>query len=114
MDYIEISLTDVQPGKVFPVQTLYKERNVTALVVKHEEDIAVYLDLCPHNKIGLSKTGNYLSDDGQRLICEAHGASFKLDDGSCDRGPCAGDTLASIPYELTDSTVRIPKQLAEQ
>ena len=92
---------------------MYKTREVTALVLKHSEDVAVYLDLCPHNKIMLSQTGNYLSDDGQRLMCEAHGASFKLDDGSCDRGPCAGETLARVPFELVDGSVRIPKQLAE-
>jgi nitrite reductase/ring-hydroxylating ferredoxin subunit len=114
MEYVEVALSDLKPGAVIPVQVLYNTRDITALVLKHNEDVAVYLDLCPHNKIALSQTGDYLSEDGSRLMCEAHGATFKLQDGSCDRGPCQGDTLAKIPFELENETIRIRKQLAPQ
>lgn len=114
MEYVEVALSDITHGSVVPVQVLYNTRDITALVLKHDEEVAVYLDLCPHNKIVLSQTGNYLSEDGARLMCEAHGATFKLQDGSCDRGPCEGDTLAKIPFELVNDMVRIPKQLAPQ
>ena len=52
--------------------------------------------------------------DGSRLMCEAHGATFNLQDGSCDNGPCQGDTLAKIPFETVNEAVRIRKQLAPQ
>jgi len=112
MEYVEVALSELTAGTVVPVQVMYKTRDVTALVLKDDEDVAVYLDLCPHNKVGLSQSGTYLSEDGKRLICEAHGAVFKLNDGSCDRGPCKGDSLAKIPFEQQDEAVRIPKQLA--
>lgn len=114
MEYVEVALADVKPGTVVPVQVLYNTREVTALILQHAEDVAVYLDLCPHNKIVLSQDGDYLSPDGARLVCSAHGATFKLDDGSCDRGPCKDDTLAKIPFEIENEMVRIPKQLAPQ
>ena len=114
MQYVEVALSDIKPGAVVPVKVLYHTRNITALVLKAEEEIAVYLDLCPHNKIVLSEQGEYMSADGTRLICATHGATFKLEDGSCDRGPCEGDTLAKIPFELVNDAVRIPKQLAPQ
>lgn len=114
MEYIEVSLTDIKPGTVVPVQVQYNTRDITALVLKQDEEIAVYLDMCPHNKVVLSQSGQYLTEDGSRLMCEAHGATFKLQDGSCDRGPCAGDTLAKIPFELTKDVVRIARQLAPQ
>ena len=114
MEYVEVALSDLKSGTVVPVQVLYNTRDITALVLKHKEDIAVYLDLCPHNKIVLSQTGGYLSEDGSRLMCDTHGATFNLHDGSCDRGPCQGDTLAKIPFELANEVVRIRKQLAPQ
>lgn len=114
MEYVEVALSDLKPGTVVPVQVLYKARDITALVLKHDEEVAVYLDLCPHNKIVLSQTGNYLNVDRSRLVCEAHGATFNLQDGSCDHGPCQGETLAKIPFELANEAVRIPKQLAPQ
>jgi nitrite reductase/ring-hydroxylating ferredoxin subunit len=114
MEYVEVALSDIKPGTVVPVQVMYKTRDVTALVLQHADEVAVYLDLCPHNKTILSQNGSYMSQDGLRLICETHGATFKLEDGSCDRGPCEGDTLAKIPFEVANETVRIAKQLAPQ
>jgi nitrite reductase/ring-hydroxylating ferredoxin subunit len=112
MEYVEVALADLRPGAVVPVPVLYKTQNITALVVRADDKVVVYLDLCPHNKIVLSETGNYVNESGDRLRCEAHGATFDLLDGSCDRGPCKGETLARIPFELIDGAVRIQKQLA--
>lgn len=114
MEYVEVALSDIKPGTVVPVQVMYNTRDVTALVLQHADKVAVYLDLCPHNKTVLSQNGSYLSQDLSRLMCEVHGATFKLEDGSCDRGPCQGDTLAKIPFEVANEIVRIPKQLAPQ
>ena len=115
MEYVEVAMSEIKPGAVRPVKVLYNTRDITALVLKaNNEEVSVYLDLCPHNKIVLSQTGDYLSADGSRLMCATHGATFKLEDGSCDRGPCEGDTLAKIPFEVIDDAVRIPKQLAPQ
>ncbi|WP_455366822.1 Rieske (2Fe-2S) protein [Kaarinaea lacus] len=114
MEYVEVPLSDIKPGAVVPIKVMYNTRDITALVVKADEEVAVYLDLCPHNKIELTQTGDYMSADGTRLMCASHGATFKLEDGSCDRGPCQGDTLAKIPFELTEGVVRIAKQLAPQ
>ena len=114
MEYIEVALSDLTPGTVVPVSVLYNTRDVTALVLQHADEVAVYLDMCPHNKTVLSRSGSYLSQDGARLMCEVHGATFKLQDGSCDRGPCKGDTLAKIPFEVANEIIRIPKQLAPQ
>ena len=55
MEYVEVALSDVKPGVVVPVPVLYNTREVTALVLQHADDVAVYLDLCPHNKIVLSQ-----------------------------------------------------------
>ena len=113
MEYVEVALTELTAGTVVPVQLLYNTREVTGLVLKHNDAVAVYLDLCPHNKVVLSETGKYLTEDGSRIKCALHGATFTLHDGACDRGPCSGDTLAKIPFELIEQSVRIPIQLAD-
>lgn len=113
MEYVEVALNELTSGIIVQVPLLYNTREVTGLVLKHEDTVAVYLDLCPHNKVVLSESGKYLTDDGNHIKCEAHGATFTLHDGACDRGPCAGDTLAKIPFEVIEKSVRIPKQLAE-
>ena len=114
MEYVEVPISDLKAGAVIPVPVLYNTRKVTALVSQHADDVAVYLDLCPHARTELSTTGNYLSEDKARIMCEVHGATFKLNDGSCDRGPCKGETLAKIPFEVASDIVRVPKQLAPQ
>jgi nitrite reductase/ring-hydroxylating ferredoxin subunit len=112
MEYVEVALNDLAPGTIVPVSLLYNTREVTGLVLRNDDAVAVYLDLCPHNKVVLSESGKYLTEDGNRIKCEAHGATFTLD-GTCDKGPCSGDTLAKIPFEVIAESVRIPKQLAE-
>lgn len=114
MEYVDVALNELTPGTIVPVPLLYNTREVTGLVLKHDDAVAVYLDLCPHNKVGLSETGTYLTEDGSRIKCALHGATFTLHDGACDRGPCAGDTLAKIPFEVNEQSVRIPKQLATE
>jgi len=113
MEYVEVALNELSPGTIVPVPLLYNTREVTGLVLKHDDAVAVYLDLCPHNKAVLSESGKYLTQDGSRIKCEVHGATFTLHDGACDRGPCTGETLAKIPFEVVEQSIRIPKQLAE-
>ena len=38
-----------------------------------------------------------MSDDGRYLLCHQHGALYRLDDGKCMVGPCAGEWLTAVP-----------------
>lgn len=54
---------------------------------------------CPHQGRRLDYApGRFLLDRGQ-LVCAAHGAVFRLDDGLCVGGPCRGEHLAKIALE---------------
>ena len=51
---------------------------------------------CPHQGRRLDYApGRFLIDKGQ-LVCAAHGAVFRLEDGLCVGGPCRGEHLARI------------------
>jgi nitrite reductase/ring-hydroxylating ferredoxin subunit len=56
---------------------------------------------CPHQGGTL-----FLAPDGL-LTCRLHGAQFRLCDGLCTSGPCAGQRLYELPVEAdVDSGVR--------
>jgi nitrite reductase/ring-hydroxylating ferredoxin subunit len=72
--------------------------------------VFVYVNSCPHIGTPLDWTPNrFLSRDGRTIVCATHGAQFRIDDGVCINGPCIGDSLESVPTEIRDGTVYVPK-----
>jgi nitrite reductase/ring-hydroxylating ferredoxin subunit len=60
-----------------------------------------YLNRCKHLPIPLDAGGRrFLTDDATHLQCRTHGARYRLDDGHCVDGPCAGTALQQLPLEL--------------
>jgi nitrite reductase/ring-hydroxylating ferredoxin subunit len=43
--------------------------------------------------------------DKQHILCAAHGAEFRIEDGYCLRGPCMGDRLEPIEVAVEDGSV---------
>lgn len=71
---------------------------VGIVVVRQGETLRGFVNLCPHLSIPLNLfPDRFLSPDGQVLQCATHGARFRLDDGFCTAGPCAGRFLTSFP-----------------
>jgi nitrite reductase/ring-hydroxylating ferredoxin subunit len=57
-----------------------------------------YLNRCMHTPIPIDAGGgNFLSPDRTHLICRTHGATYRLEDGYCDHGPCVGKSLIRLP-----------------
>jgi nitrite reductase/ring-hydroxylating ferredoxin subunit len=59
--------------------------------------VLAYHNCCPHFSLPL----NYEPDlfhllDGGVLMCAHHTAMFRIEDGACIDGPCAGASLTSI------------------
>ena len=42
----------------------------------------------------------FMNADGSRLMCHTHGALFRIEDGHCIAGPCAGDALRPLAVEV--------------
>jgi nitrite reductase/ring-hydroxylating ferredoxin subunit len=47
----------------------------------------------------------YLTREGDLILCSTHGALFRLRDGLCVSGPCAGLSLAPWPLKITEGIV---------
>jgi len=59
-----------------------------------------YANVCRHRALPLDLGArSAMSDDGRYLLCHQHGALYRLDDGRCVSGPCAGEALAAVPIE---------------
>ncbi len=70
--------------------------------------VVVYVNVCPHIGTSLDLVPDrFLSADGARIVCATHGAEFRVEDGICVAGPCAGDRLEAVPCELRDDAVLI-------
>lgn len=75
-------------------------------VVRRGDSLAGYVDRCPHMGVPLAQTLDaYLTDDGSLIACAWHGALFRIEDGACVAGPCAGARLSPWPVEVRDGSI---------
>jgi nitrite reductase/ring-hydroxylating ferredoxin subunit len=78
----------------------------SAFLVRRAEQVFGYIDRCPHAGWPLAgPTGRFLNREGSHILCAAHGALFRLEDGVCVSGPCAGARLTSWPVRLIGDQV---------
>ncbi|HEY5070914.1 MAG TPA: Rieske (2Fe-2S) protein [Caulobacteraceae bacterium] len=82
------------------------ERLFTAFVVRRGRSAFGYLDRCPHAGMPLAPFGDrYLTREADLIFCASHGALFRLEDGHCVGGPCAGRALTPWPVAVRDGEV---------
>jgi nitrite reductase/ring-hydroxylating ferredoxin subunit len=75
-------------------------------VVRQGETVRGYVDRCAHMALPLTQTlDDYLTPDGKLIQCSWHGALYRIDDGECVGGPCAGARLLCWPVEVQDGTI---------
>jgi len=76
---------------------------MASIIVSCEgQKLIAWLNICPHQGRRLDYApGKFLIDKG-RLVCAAHGASFRLEDGECVAGPCRGSRLREVAVAMND------------
>ena len=75
-------------------------------VVRKDGAVHGYVDRCPHFGVPLPHRPDvYLTLDETLIQCGWHGALFRIEDGVCVGGPCAGDRLTPWPVRVTDGKV---------
>ncbi len=78
--------------------------------VRRGDEIRVYVNSCPHLGAPLDWVpGRFMSADGARIICAMHGAEFEIDDGVCTGGPCLGDRLEAVRFEVREGVLHVPE-----
>ncbi|ONG58717.1 (2Fe-2S)-binding protein [Pseudoroseomonas deserti] len=65
--------------------------------------VHVFVNSCPHIGVPLDMVPDrFLDGQGKRIVCAVHGAYFRIEDGFCTAGPCAGDSLEQVPARIDD------------
>lgn len=78
-------------------------QRVGILAVRHGGRVYAYLNQCPHTGAPLDVTpGQFLDFTRTLVLCANHGALFRIDDGFCLHGPCAGKALSPLAVEEID------------
>jgi len=77
--------------------------------VKHHGKVFLYQNACPHLGIALEWVEDQFLDSSRTMIqCANHGALFVIDNGKCVSGPCSGQRLKAVTYELHDGVIYLP------
>ena len=78
------------------------------MAIRRGGKLFVYVNCCPHTGMPLDfQPGKFLTADGTLIQCSTHGARFRIDDGYCVSGPCAGDHLTPVETVIRDGCVLI-------
>ena len=81
-------------------------RRFHGFVVREGDAVRGYVDRCPHMGVPLARELDaYLSPISRHIACGWHGALFRVDDGACVAGPCAGAALIAWPVAVRDGAL---------
>ena len=65
-----------------------------------------YRNTCPHTGSPLDWVPDqFLNLDGELIQCATHDALFRIEDGLCIAGPCAGKALSRVTIEIRDDEI---------
>jgi nitrite reductase/ring-hydroxylating ferredoxin subunit len=75
-------------------------------IVRRGDAVTGYIDRCPHAGMPLAMAPDrYLTREGDLILCSSHGALFRIADGVCVGGPCAGQALRGWAVRVEDGEV---------
>lgn len=78
-------------------------------VVRRGEAVYAYVNHCPHTGSPLDwQPDQFLNLDRTLIQCATHLALFRIADGYCVDGPCAGQALTPVVVTLEDGWVLVP------
>ena len=79
---------------------------VEMFVVRRGDDVFGYLNNCPHTGAPLDwSPDDFLDANGAFIQCAMHGALFKIENGYCVLGPCAGQNLTRVSLRVREGLV---------
>ncbi len=105
-DAVLCALNDLaDPGsKGFAVATPRGAREI--FVVRRGDAVYGYENSCPHTGVPLDwMPDQFLNLEGDMIQCSTHHALFRIEDGACVAGPCAGRGLQVVGVEVRGGQV---------
>jgi len=77
-------------------------------LVRTQAGLFGYRNSCPHTGGPLDWVPDqFLNLDGSFIQCATHAALFRIEDGLCVSGPCAGRWLDAVAVDVTGEQVTV-------
>ena len=77
-------------------------------VVRRGNQVFAYLNHCPHTGSPLDwQPDQFLNLERTLIQCATHFALFKIENGHCISGPCAGQALTPVAVKVVDDWVEV-------
>lgn len=77
-------------------------------VVRRGANAWGYINECPHHYVPLNdREDAFVTYDHEWIICSAHAAVFRYEDGFCEDGPCKGKRLRTFAVTVDAGEVRV-------
>ena len=84
------------------------EGQLEILLVRRGTQVYAYRNRCPHTGVNLEwQPHQFLDLTGRFILCATHGALFRIEDGFCLRGPCAGQCLTPVAARVEAGRVTV-------
>lgn len=78
----------------------------TVFAVRKGGVLRVYRNRCPHAGAPLNwMPHRFLDRSREHIICSAHGALFEISSGICVSGPCRGQSLTAVAFDIRDGAI---------
>lgn len=77
------------------------------LLRMQDGSVRAYKNECRHLPMRLDERApsHFFDAAKPQLLCSAHGAVYRLNDGLCTAGPCKGSHLKELPVTVEDGVV---------
>ncbi|WCT79240.1 Rieske (2Fe-2S) protein [Novosphingobium humi] len=95
------ALTEIAPGGAKEYRFGRGRSTFSMFVVRLEDGVRAYLNLCPHFSLPLNQAPNQFLH-GEDILCRQHFALFRADTGICFSGACEGRSLIAIAIHVSD------------
>lgn len=81
------------------------------ILLRSGEKVFAYVNRCAHFGVPLAAKVEHLYPKPHLSFqCSVHHARYRWQDGYCESGDCAGESLLAIPVIITDGNVLITEQ----
>ncbi len=80
--------------------------------IRQKDQLYVYRNHCPHLGLPLEwMPDQFMDRDGHYIQCATHGALFRVENGLCVSGPCQGESLETVPFQIDEKSLIISTSL---
>jgi len=100
------ALTDIEDGGSAGFGIEMHDKKIGIMAIRQGDMVYTYLNSCPHIGTPLDfKPGQFLDIAREHILCSTHAALFRIEDGHCISGPCAGLGLKPVINEIVNGRI---------